>query len=234
MDALILQISDYCRCHLNLNVDILDADGYYTHLSLCVIDTVFSIGARYQSTDLTVKRYCQYFGLERLSYQRYPEPAMQQPISQFLDVFDRLGVERMASEVFQNRQRTSTRNGILKADAIWRVGRVLQNFRVEFLQDVERVLGDRAFEEQFQAIPGQASGISLRYFYMLVGSEDFIKPDRMVARFIWAATQRQMTVDQIHHVIVGAAKVLSADYPSLTPRRLDHMIWNYQRSQDQE
>jgi len=231
VDTLIAQIADHCRNHLDLNVDRLDAEGYYVSLPLCVIDTVYSIGARYQSTELTVKRYCQFFGLERLSETRFPDPARQHSISQLLEIFDRYGVERMASEVFQNRQRTSTRNGILKAEAVGRVSQLLHRFQVEFLQDAERVLGDRDFEAQFQAIPGQASGISLRYFYMLVGSEDFIKPDRMVARFIWAATQRQVTVEQMHVVIVGAAKILSQQYPSLTPRRLDHMIWNFQRSQ---
>lgn len=135
----------------------------------------------------------------------------------------------MAEEVFLNRQRTSTHNGILKADAVYRVSKLLHDFQVEFLQDVQRILGDPDFEAKFQSIPGQTSGISLRYFYMLVGSEDFIKPDRMIARFLEAATHRTMTATEMHAVLVGVVKLLSTDHPQLTPRRLDHMIWSYQR-----
>jgi hypothetical protein len=70
----------------------------------------------------------------------------------------------MADEVFQNRQRTSTRNGILKADAVFRVSNLLHHHQVEYLQDVHQILGEPRFEAAFQAIPGQTSGISLRYF----------------------------------------------------------------------
>lgn len=64
---------------------------------------------------------------------------------------------------------------------------------------------------------------------MLVGSENFIKPDRMIARFLEKATHRRMTTPEMHAVLVGVVKLLSADYPQLTPRRLDNMIWRYQR-----
>ena len=35
-----------------------------------------------------------------------------------------------------------------------------------------------------RAIPGQRSGISLTYFFMLAGSDDLVKPDRMLGRFL--------------------------------------------------
>jgi len=225
----IIQLAQFCRTYLNMDEDTLDAEGYYRSLPFSVIDTVFSIGARYESTELTVKRFCTHFGLKRLSDVRYPEPSTQLSTSQLLNYYDRYGIERMAGEVFQNRQRTSTRNGILKADAVYRVGKLLHYHQVEYVQDVQKILGDPLFEAAYQAIPGQTSGISLRYFYMLVGSEDFIKPDRMIARFLQAAIHRTITITEMHDILIGAVKLLSKDYPGLTPRRLDHMIWRYQR-----
>lgn len=232
MNNKISQVAEYCRTHLNLDEDILDTEGYYNSLPLSVIDTIFSIGAKYESTELTVKRFCRYFGLKRLSTVRYPEPSLQLSISDFLEYYDRFGIGRLAEEVFQNRQRTSTRNGILKADAVYRVSKLLHDYQVDYLQDVQRILGDPSFETAFQAIPGQTSGISLRYFHMLVGTEDFIKPDRMIARFLQAATHRKMTTTEMHDILIGAVKLLSKDYRGLTPRRLDHMIWRYQRDVD--
>jgi hypothetical protein len=223
------KIVNYCRNNLDLSKARLADEYSYRSLPLCVIDTIFSIGARYQSTDLTVKRFCAYFGLERLSLVRYPDPASQISISEFLAIYDRIGIEEMANQVYQNRQRTSTRNGVLKAEAVWRVGVLLHGHGVEYLQDVDSVIGERDFEEKFQAIPGQASGISLRYFYMLVGSDNYVKPDRMISRFIRSATNKNLSIEEMHQAIVSAAKLLSTEYPHLTPRLLDNLIWNYQR-----
>jgi hypothetical protein len=51
----------------------------------------------------------------------------------------------------------------------------------------------------------------------------------MVARFIWSATGKEYSVEDMHLAIVGAADLLKDKYPHLTPRRLDSLIWNYQR-----
>jgi len=226
------QIVEYCRAHLPLDqAERLDEEGYYHSLPLCVIDTVFSIGARYTSTLATVQRFCAYFQLEYLSPVRFPDVSTQLSISEFLRLYERSGLEAMAGQVYQNRQRTSTRNGILKAEAVWQVSRLLQAYGVEYLQDAAGVVGRADFEARFQAIPGQASGISLRYFYMLVGSDEYVKPDRMVARFIHSATQKSYPVEAMHQAIVEAARQLQAEYPRLIPRLLDHLIWNFQRSQ---
>jgi hypothetical protein len=35
-----------------------------------------------------------------------------------------------------------------------------------------------------ETIPGQGSGISFKYFSMLAGNGNYVKPDRMVKRFV--------------------------------------------------
>jgi hypothetical protein len=118
----------------------------------------------------------------------------------------------------------------LKSEAVLRFSQVLQSFGVEYLQDVGKIIGDPAFEQQIQNVPGQASGISLRYFYMLVGTDSFIKPDRMIVRFIQTAINKTFSVQQSHDSIVGACKLLAVKQPNLTPRLLDNLIWRYQRA----
>jgi hypothetical protein len=105
------KIVNYCRDNLALREAQIADEYYYCSLPLCVIDTIYSIGAHYKSTELTVKRFCDFFGLERLSMVRFPDHATQISISEFLSMYDRIGIEGMANQVFQNRQRTSTRNG---------------------------------------------------------------------------------------------------------------------------
>jgi len=136
----------------------------------------------------------------------------------------------MAEQVYQNRQRTSARSGILKSEAVLRFSEVLYQFDVDYSQDVSKILGDTRFEAKIQEIPGQRSGISLRYFYMLTGSEEFIKPDRMVNRFVYQATGKTFGIEKTTELLIGASKILAEKYPGLTPRKLDNIIWKYQRA----
>ena len=83
---------------------------------------------------------------------------------------------------------------------------------------------------EVQQIPGQRSGISFTYFLMLAGSDDRVKPDRMIRRFVARASglpEGQLPSPELAQAaIMGAAKVLLVDYPDLTPRRLDYAIWS--------
>lgn len=137
----------------------------------------------------------------------------------------------LARTLYQNSQRTSTRNGILKAEAAQRFGQVLQTNKVEYLQDVDRIMGQASFEQAIQQIPGQRSGISLRYFYILTGSPEHVKPDRMILRFIMTATGRLIGIDEAEKNIRHACAILQHDYPKLTPALLDNIIWRYQQAQ---
>jgi antitoxin (DNA-binding transcriptional repressor) of toxin-antitoxin stability system len=226
---MIARLVEYCEHTLPLADTKLPNEYYYHSLPLCVIDAVFSIGVRYEAVEKTVQRFCTRFGLQRISNPRFSDAGKQLSVEQFLTLCDEYGVERMANEIYQNRQRTSSRNGILKAEASLRYAQVLRQFNVNYLQDAVKIIGNPDFETAISAIPGQASGISTRYFYMLVGSDDYIKPDRMIMRFINDALQLSLSIQDSHKVIVAGAEQLKLRYPNLTPRLLDYAIWNYQR-----
>lgn len=220
----------YCKENLDLGT-MKVYGGEYNHscVPLCVIDAVFSIGVRYRGVENTVSRFCEFSRIPRDRKRKVPTPEEQWPVSRLLDMYRTYGTKYMMEKVYQNRQRTSTRNGITKSEAVFRFAQVLAEFGVECFEDVKRILGDAKFEAKIMAIPGQRSGISLRYFYMLAGSEDFIKPDRMINRFVQAATGKKFSMDETTRLIVEASRVLSAARPGLKPRTLDNFIWQYQR-----
>jgi hypothetical protein len=221
----------FCKAKLDLaNAKLSDEYGYQS-LPLCVIDAVFSIGVNYTSTRNTVSRFCKHIGISETSRVRPPDIADQLSITEFIKLYDQYGVERMATIVYQNLQRTSTRNGILKSDAVLRFSRTLLQFEANYFQDVNKVFGNPGFESAITKLPGQRSGLSLRYFYMLAGSDDYIKPDRMITRFIHSAIGRSPSIEESHRIIIGVCEILAQEYPHLTPRALDHLIWNYQREQ---
>lgn len=218
---------------LTLDSACLGSEYYYKSLPLCIVDAVYSIGVRYEGVKNVVDRYCARFNLQRTRTTKslFSPVHEQESISAFCENTERIGPVNMAEEVYRNRQRTSARNGILKADAVYRFAIVLRKYNIEYLQDMSGAVENIALEKDIRSIPGQASGISLKYFFMLAGSDDIIKPDRMILAFLGEALGRPVSMSEAQDLLSAAAKQLRVNYPNLTPRLLDHEIWKYQRDQ---
>lgn len=213
-------IAKYCKANLNFKHAQLSDEFYYQSLPLCVIDAVFSINTKYAAARNVVIRFCDHFRLNRINRHK-PGPITDQlSISAFIKLYDQHGIDFMTEQVYKNRQRTSPTNGILKSDAVLRFCMVLQQFGVEYLQDMGKVIGKPAFEKEIHSIPGQGSGISLRLFYVMVGSDDRVTPSRNIAHFIEAATDKSFDIDESELAIIEACNLLLADYPHLTPSTL--------------
>lgn len=202
---------------------------YYQSLPLCIIDAVFSINSAYKITTNTVDRFCEHFSLAIKGKQRRPLVSSQLSVAGFIGLYRKHGSD-MTNKVYKNRQRTSTYNGILKSEAVLQFAEVCHKFHVNYLQDIDVILSDPAFENEIMKIPGQNSGVSLRYFYKLTVGGEFVKPDRMIRRFIQCATGRLPNTDEAQEGILGAHKLLVTKYPHLMPSVLDTLIWKYQRN----
>ncbi|QDP41953.1 hypothetical protein [Radiobacillus deserti] len=225
------KIAEFCETVLNLKQVKLPDEYYYSSLPLCVIDSVFSIGVRYEGVRNTVTRFCRFFSLNKeRSGTEIPEEGEQYSIEQYLHSFEKMGLDTFVAEIFKNKQRTSPTNGILKAEAVYRFCKVLHRYGVNYLQDVTKVYGNEEFEREIKAIPGQKSGISLVYFYMLAGDDQWIKPDRMIVRFLEKALQRKVRLEEGQSLLNETTNILVHKYSNITPRLLDYQIWDFERS----
>lgn len=227
------RIAQYCEIHLNLQDAELSEEYYYRSLSFCIIDAVYSLGARYSSTRNAVIRFCNAQGLQRLRPKGspYPDISKQYSVRQFEELLSRYSeYEQIASELFDNYQRTSTKNGILKAEAVHRFARVLLHHHVNYFQDIATVIQSKQFESDIRSIPGQTYGTSLTYFFMLSGEESMIKPDRMVLRFLSRIVGEQLNQMNPHAWLSRALEILNEKYSKLTLRELDHEIWKYEKT----
>ncbi|RJQ15684.1 hypothetical protein C4573_06020 [Candidatus Woesearchaeota archaeon] len=215
---------------LDLKNAALGPEFYYKHLPLCVIDAVFSMGVRYAAVQKVVDRYCD---SEILTPYRdtaeLPDISAQENISQFAFGMRVKGIPQYTEDVFKNKQRTSTRNGILKGEAVYLFACALEKEGILYLQDAPLAIQTDALRNAIQEIPGQKSGLSLDYFFMLAGSDDFIKADRLVRRFLENALGKPVSVADARILLSEAVDVLVSAYPAMTPRLLDHTIWKYQR-----
>jgi hypothetical protein len=78
-----------------------------------------------------------------------------------------------------------------------------------------------------------SSGIVARYLRMLAGSEEEIKPDRMIHRYIRRASGDAgmvLTNEAAVELVRTAARILADEgFAHITPRLLDHELWKLQR-----
>lgn len=192
----------------------------YASLALALIDAVWSIGVRYTGVLNVLHRY-------RAARRGVgADPDRDTPADLIAFIGSCGGPDTFAAAV-NNRQRTSSRNGILKADAVLRVAQVLVDAEVQSTEDLAAATPDQLAEvrRSWTAITGQGSGLSWDYFLMLAGRQG-VKADRMVRRFVADALgvgEHEVSQRETHALITGAATQLQVPIS-----RLDYAIWLHQ------
>ena len=202
-------------------------------LSYCVLDAVWSIGAVYDAVVVPlVWRVASANGdstpLVSLAEHLPPDPL---PLPTLLAQYP----DASALQELTNRQRTSPRGGIPKADAALRYARILADHDVLDLGQAEQLLVEETrwplVDTALAAVPGDgADGVRRGYLWMLVGSNEVIKPDRMVLR--WLARQGlQVHAAKARAVIREVAQELTQrQRRPVTPWMVDQAIWQAERS----
>lgn len=225
------QVDTLVRAAGELSIERRADKNRWVHLSLCVLDAVFSIGARYSGVTKVCYRYARHAKLTDILRPHRDAATVigtdkEQPLDEFVAHMRAVGPTRFASEVVLNRGRTSTRNGILKAEAAQLYAEILVTHQVRTLGDVAELLAtpDRleTVENALRPVKGNGSaGIRLGYLWMLTGDDEHIKPDRMVLR--WLA-QHVGPVDPAHARTLITATARRIGH---TPWELDHAIWRH-------
>lgn len=220
------RLAECCERLFTLDTAKLSESYYYASLPLCVIDAVFSIGVKYACVQNTVQRYCQYFHLTEYDPERDLSENTH-TISELIRNIKSIGIKQCADSIFQNRQRTSSRNGILKVDAVLRFATVLQRYGVETFANLRDNKLTSEAEHEIKSIPGQSSGLALQYFYMLSGEDRLSKPDRHVLKFLEQCTGYKHSATAAQELLSQAVELLKPKHPNLTVRLLDYTIWDY-------
>lgn len=182
----------------------------FDSVALAVIGSVWSLGVRWSGVQNVIARYQAARGGDS-------------PLD-LATFIGRVGGPDAFARVVNNRQRTSSRNGILKAQAVQEAAWVLVGHGIYTLDDLRSAPLEKV-RRQWIAVHGQRSGLSWDYFLMLLGFEG-VKADRMVQRFIGDALGIDglaVSVREAKALVSTAARLLDV---SLT--QLDYTIWRYQ------
>lgn len=199
----------------------------WTSLSFCIADAVWSIGANYDGVvvPLVRKKLAGQMGVEQPTIPATDPIAVDPlPVTRLVE----LGADKLAE--LTNRQRTSTRNGILKADAVIRHAAVFIDHGITTLPKAIELLTDTdrfaLIDNELRSIPGEgAHGVRRNYLWMLIGQDDLIKPDRMVLRWFehhGAIVDPAGARDIIAQLITPVGQRLGR---AVTAWEIDHAIW---------
>ncbi|GAA3513966.1 hypothetical protein [Georgenia daeguensis] len=199
----------------------------WTSLTYCVLDAVWSIGSDYDDVVTPLVRNVALTLTDQIPVAPLAEvpTADAVPLTTFLAHYP--DTDALLAQT--NRQRTSTRSGILKAEAARRFAQVLVDHNVTTLNIAQGIAsgGDiyDAVNVSLAEVPGEGQyGIRRSYFWMLVGDDQGVKPDRMVMRWL---RRRGFTGEpgSALSLIRQVAKNLSDASRTYTPWEIDHAIW---------
>jgi hypothetical protein len=226
--------------HIKVKVDLAktatEQTRYWASLPLCVIDSVWSIQAKYETQVLPlIDRFCRSHNPQWDGQDHARRSGSGPTIKEFVDILDnRLAQGATYDTLFSNRQRTSSWGGILKAEAVHRFAKALLDSGINRYSDVKRQRKLAEAEHRIISIPGQRSGLTFTYFLMLSGETNYVKGDTHIRRFVSDALSidqhRLVDQNQAAMLLTQAATRLAIDNPGLTPLKLDFAVWNYQRA----
>jgi hypothetical protein len=203
-----------------------DAEGWeaptrYTSIALAVIDAIWSLGVRYQGVVNVVRAYSEIRA-------RSGADAAEDTPADLADTIDALGGPDAFAQAVGNRQRTSARGGVLKAEAVLEAARMLDESGIARPADLSALSREdlRRVRAAWTALHGQRSGLSWNYFLMLLGIPE-VKADRMIRRFVADALGRQdesnVAPEEARALVLAAANQQNLDW-----RGVDYAIWRHQ------
>ncbi|MFD4779758.1 heme peroxidase [Rhodococcus qingshengii] len=196
-------------------------DGYPHSLALCIIDSIASTGAHYNSVKNVLRHYIDY-------RQTQDGNADTDNAGTLLGTFDELGGPQEWAAMTNNRKPTSTTKGApLKAAAIHEAAGRLRELGIDSTDDLRAADADAlaVAKKVWSAVPGQRSGITWNYFLMLAGIPG-VKADRMVIRYVADAigTTPENVSAADAAMLVKAVAVKSGHNVT----HLDHAIWRFE------
>ncbi len=140
------------RCLIDLNETKLGDEFFPAHLSIALIDALFTANREYALVVPIVERYCQRFSLNRVRQDRttLPPAGEQETLSDLVGHYETLGLDELQETVFRVRWPAHPSTKILRSENVRRAAIALRDIGVETLEpDPKRVERFQGFVIQF-------------------------------------------------------------------------------------
>ena len=213
------------RSLIDVNGTELGEEFFPAHLSVALIDAIFTANRTYAQVVPIVERYCQRFSLNRVRQDKTTLPPVgdQETLSDLIGHYETLGLDELQETVFWVRWPAHPSTNILRSENVRRAAVTLHDIGVETLQDIQ---SRRPDEIKCALKPLRGIGDrTIHMFLMYVGHDDFVKGDVHVCRFVTEALDKpRVSAEEAEQLVVSAARALD-----VAPRLLDYAIWDFER-----
>ncbi|WKG06241.1 heme peroxidase [Mycolicibacterium sp. HK-90] len=193
--------------------------GYPDSLALCVIDSIYSTGARYATVEKIIGRYRDYRVAQGADAASDGAPELLRTITELG------GPDAWASQIGNRRPTSTAANAPLKSVAVAQVAQALVAVGVCSAEDLRSAAQDddrrAAARTAWCAAPGQKSGTTWDYVLKLAQI-----PGERAGRVVAAYVSREIgpvSAEGAGEVLRGVAQ--SAGWNVLV---LDHAIWRFE------
>ena len=210
--------ANYCKNNIDLNNG--RSINSYQSLSICIIDCVYSLRAKYETVTVKVVK-------------NYADKYMDGKIYSAEDTVDKLidhikkcgGCEKFAKTVLDNRQRISRR---LKSEVCYDLAQKFVDQGINTLFDFQKAADKdvSTLEDLIISVKGIGRA-ALNYLFMLAGDQERCKPDVHILRFVSSALNlSSVSGGFCQELLSSTAERLKKEYSNLTTRQLDWLIWD--------
>lgn len=195
----------------------------YRSLPICIIDCVFSLRAKYESTTLpVVRRYAKcYLGNDLDS--------SADSITKFIEHIEAEGGPEKFADKLKNHQ---VSGGVSKTEVCLRLAKRFRLLGIETIEDFREFASKDEPEslELLETVILSVKGIgnaALNYLFMLAGDQNRCKPDVHVHQFIRDACGKDVEDKEVQELFKATVEELNAQFNmSLTVAKFDGIIWN--------
>lgn len=210
------QFVDYCRT----NLDLLESESYdYQSLPVCLIDCVYSLRTKYYNVTIPiVDRYAA-------AYMNGNRNDPGDTISQFLQHIGEIGgPQAFADKIAKNHQKLGGKAGIPKELVCFNLAQYLSYLHIETIDDFRNFESQELLEIVIRAVKGLGDA-GTNYLFMLAGDANRCKPDVHIHHCIKDACGSDIPNEECQSLFTDTVSILAGQYPNLTVRKLDGIIW---------
>lgn len=215
------QFVEYCESNLNLE----DYKGYdYSSISVCIIDCIYSLRAKYDTTLKVVDRYAELY----MNGDRNNSGDTVSMLIQHID--EKGGPKKFEDEVLQNHQKLGGKSNIPKVNICYQLAKYLKYLNIDTLEDFQNFESPELLEAVIKAVKGIGDA-GVNYLFMLAGDNNRCKPDRHIHQCIKDLFGYDISNEDCQVLFTETVNRLNKKYPNLTVRSLDEIIWRkYQKN----
>ena len=215
MHELATQFAKYCESTFDLSIQ---GDYGYQSLSVCLLDCVYSLRARYYDVTVPlVQRYANMFMNGDLN-------GSGDTVSMLLHRMDDIGHLAFAESVLINHQKLGGKKHIPKEEVCYQLARYLRDLHIETIEDFQNYESQEILEIVIRAVNGLGDA-GVNYLFMLAGDPNRCKPDVHIHHCVRDACGHDISNEDCQVLFTDAVELLRNQFPNLTVRGLDGIIW---------